>query len=154
MEMFVAVLGFLLTVAFLVTISFSVQRTLARRGAASALHKAQHWHERNTGVLLGLILLAIAYTSLLRHMHTLTGTRMLDGSIGVAISLYICAHPAANAVNMLFLGRDTVRQMSEWCVVGWLALNFLVLLAGWIVVFVAIRQLLGRPICKESEAAG
>jgi hypothetical protein len=83
---------------------------------------------------------------LLRYLHTLTGIAMLDGSIGVAIGLYICAHPAANAVNMLFFERDTLRQMSEWSVVRWLALNLLVLLAGWMVVFVGLRRLLGRAV--------
>jgi hypothetical protein len=102
----------------------------------------QCWHKRNTGVLWGLILLAIAYGSLLRYLHTLTGIAMLDGSIGVALGLYICAHPAANAVDMLFFERDTLRRVSsEWPVVRWLALNLLVLLTGWMVVFVGLRRL-------------
>jgi hypothetical protein len=106
----------------------------------------QRQHKRNTRVLWGLILLAIAFGSSLRYLHTLTGIAMLDGSIGVALGLYICAHPAANAVNMLFFERDTLRQISEWSVVRWLALNLLVLLAGWMVIFVGLRQLVDRAI--------
>jgi hypothetical protein len=106
----------------------------------------QRQHKRNTRVLWGLILLAIAFGSSLRYLHTLTGIAMLDGSIGVALGLYICAHPAANAVNMLFFERDTLRQISEWSVVRWLALNLLVLLAGWMVIFVGLLQLVDRAI--------
>ena len=102
----------------------------------------QRRHKRNTGVLWGLILLAIAYGGLLRYLHTLTGIAMLDGSIGVALGLYICAHPAANAVTMLFFERDTLHQLSEWSIVRWLTLNLLVLLTGWMVIFVGLRRLL------------
>lgn len=92
-------------------------------------------------MLWGLILLALAYAGLFRYLHTLTGVTMLDGSIGLALGLYICAHPAANAVDMLFFERDALDQMPAWAVVRWLALNLLVLLAGWMVVFLALRRL-------------
>jgi hypothetical protein len=65
---------------------------------------------------------------------------MLDGSVGVALGLYICSHPAANAVRMLFFERDTLRHISEWSVIRWLALNLLVLLAGWMVIFLGLRR--------------
>ena len=72
---------------------------------------------------------------------------MLDGSIGVALGLYICAHPAANAVDMLFFECDTLRQISsEWSVVRWRALKLLVLLAGWMVIFVGLRRFADRAI--------
>jgi hypothetical protein len=106
----------------------------------------RHRHSRNTRTLWGLVLLAIAYSVLLRYLHTLTGSpsgwrAMLDGGIGVALGLFICAHPAANAVNVLFFERDLLRHLSEWSVVRWLALNLLVLLAGWMVVFFGIIRL-------------
>ena len=106
----------------------------------------QRGHKRNSRVLWGMILLAIVYGSLLRYLHTLTGIPTLDGSIGVALGLYICAHPAANAVHMLFFERDTLRQISEWSVVRWLVLNLAVLLAGWIVIFVGLRRLVGKAV--------
>jgi hypothetical protein len=106
----------------------------------------QPQREHNPQVLWALVFVAIAYSGLLRYLHTLTGIPMLDGSIGVVLGLYICAHPAANAVNMLFFERDTLRQMlSEWSVIRWLALNLLALLAGWMVVFVGITRLVDRP---------
>lgn len=107
----------------------------------------QSRYKRNTTVLWGLILLAIAYGSLLRYLHTLTGTAMLDGSIGVALGLYICAHPAANGVKMLFFERDALRRISsEWSIVRWLALNLLVLLTGWMVIFVGLRRLVDGAV--------
>jgi hypothetical protein len=92
-----------------------------------------------------MVLLAIAYTGWLRYLHTLTGTPMLDGSIGVTLGLCICSHPAANAVDLLFFERYNLRQISsEWSGVGWLALNVLVLLAGWVVIFIGLIRLVGR----------
>lgn len=98
-------------------------------------------HERNTSLLWGMILLALAYGSLLRYLPTLTGSGMLDGGIGVALGLYICSHPAANAIKMLFFERDALRQVPEWSVIRWLALNLLVLLARWMVIFAGLRRL-------------
>lgn len=139
--LFVAVVGFLLTGAFLMLASFFVQSALARGGGVSAWSAGRRRQKRNTVVLWGLILLALAYAGLFRYLHTLTGVTMLDGSIGLALGLYICAHPAANAVDMLFFERDALDQMPAWAVVRWLALNLLVLLAGWMVVFLALRRL-------------
>jgi len=128
-------------------ISYVVQDVLTRKEKGSPFDMGQRHRKRNTRALWGLILLAIAYSSLLRYLHTLTGITMLDGSIGVALGLYICAHPAANAVNMLFLERDTLRRISsEWSVVRWLVLNLLVLLAGWMVIFVGLRRLVDRAV--------
>ncbi len=140
METFVTVIGFLLTGVILM-ISFFVKDAWTSGGKDSSLNMGQRRHKRNTRVLWGLILLAIVYIALLRYLHTLTGIAMLDGSIGVLLGLYICAHPAANAVNILFFERDTLRQISERSIVQWLVLNFMVLLAGWMVIFFGIIRL-------------
>jgi hypothetical protein len=113
-----------------------------RAGGGMNVGRPPRCHERNIGVLWGMILLALAYGSLLRYLPRLTGSSMLDGSIGVALGLYICSHPAANAIKMLFFERDTLRQMPEWSVIRWLALNLLVLLAGWMVIFGGLRRLI------------
>lgn len=98
----------------------------------------------NTTVLWGLILLAMAYGGLLRYLHTLTGINIVDGSMGVLLGLYICSHPAANAVDLLFFERGALHQLSsEWSGIGWLALNFLVLLAGWVVIVIGATRLVG-----------
>ena len=105
----------------------------------------QGGYRRNAKTLWGLILLAIAFSGLLRYLGALTGIALLDGGIGVALGLYICAHPAANAVNMLFFERDALRRISsEWSLVRWLALNLLTLLAGWMVIYVGIVRLVAR----------
>ena len=145
METWAAVIGFLLVGGLLITISFFVQNALKRREEIRLLGTGQRQHKRNTTVLWGLILLAVAYIGLLRYLHTLTGIHMLDGSIGLALGLYICSHPAANAINMLFFERDRLRQNSSgWSIVRWLALNLLVLLTGWTVIFVGIKRLVDR----------
>jgi hypothetical protein len=105
----------------------------------------QRQPKRNARVLWGLMLLATVYISLLRALPTLTGIKMLDGSIGVALGLYICAHPAANAVNMLFFERDTLRYIrSDWPLIRWLALNLAVLLTGWVVIFFGLTRIVDR----------
>jgi hypothetical protein len=101
---------------------------------------------RNTRVLWKLTLVAIAYLILLRVLPTSTRYPMLSGGIGVALGLYICAHPAANAVNMLFFERYTLQGIrSDGPLIRWLALNLFVLLMGWMVVFAGLRRLVDRP---------
>lgn len=144
MDTLVAAVGFLLTVACLITISTTVGHLLASRGAVTAMSPAQGAHPRNTRKLWALVVLAFASTAALHLLRSLTGIAMFDASIGVAVGLYICAHPAANAVNLLFFERDTLNHLSERAVVRWLGLNLLVLLCGWMVVFVALRRLFDR----------
>jgi hypothetical protein len=105
----------------------------------------QHRRGRNIKTLWALFLLGIVYSSLLYYQRTLTGTNNVDGIIGVLLGLYICSHPAANVVDMLFFGRGARRQFSSRrSAVLWLALNMLVLLIGWIVIFVGTTRLVSR----------
>ena len=100
---------------------------------------------RNTTALWGSVLLAIAYVSLLYYVGPLTGINMLDSIIGVTLGLYICSHPAAHAVDLLFVDRGVLPPVSSaWSGLGWLALNMLVMLVGWLVVFIAITRFVGR----------
>lgn len=116
----------------------------ARRTITGSLYMDQRWRGHNTTVLWGLILLAMAYGGLLHYLHTLTGINILDGSMGVLLGLYICSHPAANAVDLLFFKRGALHQLSsEWSGVSWLALNVLVLLVGWIVIVIGATRLVG-----------
>jgi hypothetical protein len=103
--------------------------------------------KRNAGVLWALILLSISFVALLRGLRTLTGVKMLDGAIGVALGLFICANPAANAVNMLFFDRYALAQLrSDWSTIRWLTLNLLALLAGWMAIYVGITRLVDRAV--------
>jgi hypothetical protein len=104
----------------------------------------QHHRGRSTAGLWGLLALAAAYTGLALFLPRLTGVPLLEGSIGVALGLYICSRPAANAVDMLF-ERNVLRQLTTgWSGLGWLALNLLVLLAGWLVIVLGATRLVGR----------
>lgn len=94
-----------------------------------------------------MILLAIAYGVLILLLFAPAGYDRLAGIIGVLLGLYICSHPAANAVDMLFFEWGAVRQLSKnWSGIGWLALNFLVLLAGWIVIVIGTTRLTARIV--------
>jgi hypothetical protein len=101
--------------------------------------------ERNIMMLSVLVVLGIAYSSLFYFQSTLTGMNNADGIIGVVLGLYICSHPAANLVDMLFY-RWSIRYQfsSRRSAFLWLALNVLVLLIGGIVIFVGTTQFIGR----------
>ena len=141
--MLLAVVGFLLKWLSMIAVLSLVQVALTGTGRASALQRDQRRNGRNTVALWALTLFAAAYAGVIRYLHTLTGNSVLDGSIGLALGLYICSQPAANAVHILLFERDTLSRISERPVVGWLALNLLVLLAGWMVVFIGLRRLVG-----------
>jgi hypothetical protein len=101
----------------------------------------QSWRSRNSRLLWGMILLAVVYSVFHGYLHMLTGTNLLDGSLGVLLGLYICSHPAANAVNLLFFERNAMHSLlSGRSGAGWLALNLLVLLVGWFVIFIGVMR--------------
>jgi hypothetical protein len=90
---------------------------------------------RSTRTLWILGLVSVIYLALVYFLHSLTGNRVLDGSIGVLLGLYVCSRPAGNAVDMLFAERGAMhRLVSERSGIWWLVLNLLVLLAGWLVI--------------------
>lgn len=92
-------------------------------------------HKLNTARMWALLVPAAAYLGLSANLSTLTGMTLLDGSIGVVLGLYICSHPAANGIDLFFLERGGFRRVaSGWSGLGWLALNALVMLAGWLVI--------------------
>jgi hypothetical protein len=100
---------------------------------------------RNIMTLSVLVVLGIAYSNLLYSQRTLTGMNNVDGIIGVVFGLYICSHPAANLVDMLFFRRGIRYQFSSRrSAVLWLALNMLVLLIGGIVIFIGTTRFIGR----------
>ena len=85
---------------------------------------------------LGVVaLVAAACCILLYERRTLTGNAFLDGGIGVITGLYTCSLPAANAVDFLYASRGGLRHVaSELSGAGWLALNVLVMLVGWLAI--------------------
>ena len=111
------------------------------------LNMNQQGSGRNTRTLWLLILLAAIYGGLLYFRHGVTGHPLLDGFIGVALGLYICSRPAANAVDLLFAERYRLRLItSGWAGLGWLALNLLVFSVGFAVIVLGTRQLAAAAI--------
>jgi hypothetical protein len=71
----------------------------------------------------------------------------VDGIAGVLLGLYICAHPAANGIDLIFLQRGALqRVISRWNGIGWLALNCVVLFVGWLVIVAGATDLFRRRV--------
>ena len=89
------------------------------------------------------VVLALAYSIPLVLLDTVTRSAALDGLVGGMLGLYICSHPARNAIDVLFADRFAFRRIcSTWSGRRWLALNGLVLLAGWWVIFLGMVSLI------------
>ena len=105
----------------------------------------QRRYKLNYPLLSVLTLLGMAYIAWSLRQGALTGDRLLDGSVGIVLGLYICSRPAANAVDLLFFDQLALRELaSEWQGAGWLALNLLVLFLWWIVITVGATRLVDR----------
>jgi hypothetical protein len=103
--------------------------------------KSRDLNRRNVRLLWLLLALALIYLGLLFARHTVTGSRLWDGSIGVVLGLFICSRPAGHAIDLLFAQRgDLYRLTREPSGVGWLALNLLVLFAGWVVIVIGAMR--------------
>ncbi len=97
----------------------------------------QRRYRRKMITMLVMILLAILYIVLLFVLHTLTGEKLLDGGIGVILGLYICSHPAANAIDLMFMERGSLQRIAaEWSGIQWLTLNMVTMLTGWVVIVI------------------
>ncbi len=112
-----------------------------------------HRCEVNNKVMCALVLLGIAYSGWLHYQGTIMGTATADGVVAVLFGLYICSHPAANLVNLFFFRRKGRGQdLSKWEAVSWLTLNILVLLVGWMVIFMGTTRLIGRVSEADTHA--
>ena len=90
-----------------------------------------------------LILVGISYCTILYFRHRLTAENDLDGIIGVLLGLYICSRPAANFLDVLFLGRGTLyRAFAGWSGFWWLLFNVFTIVIGWLVISVGATQFL------------
>jgi hypothetical protein len=88
-----------------------------------------------------MLMLAVAYGALLNLQPELTGHPLVDGTLGLALGLYICSHPAAAAIDLIFMDRVTMQGLaSDWSDLGWLALNLVVMIAGCIVTIVGATR--------------
>jgi hypothetical protein len=107
---------------------------------ASGMEQPRGRSYKTLGVV---VVLAVLYISWMITQRTITGLPRLDGIIGVLLGLFICSRPAANMLDVLFFKR-TVRDSSEWSAIGWLALNGLVMIVGWLVITIGATRLISR----------
>ena len=91
-----------------------------------------------------MLLLAAGYGALISARPILTGNALVDGVIGIGLGLYICSHPAAAMIDMLYMDRLVLKRLaSEWSDIGWLSLNLLVLVVGCIVTVAGATRFVG-----------
>ncbi|MGA2819096.1 MAG: hypothetical protein ABSF61_00335 [Anaerolineales bacterium] len=96
-------------------------------------------------LILGLTLVAVTYAWLLHFLPSLTGNLRLDGLLGVVLGLYICSHPAANLLDLVLFARQAAPHFpSRSSLLVWLALNLILLAAGWMDIFLGATQLASR----------
>jgi hypothetical protein len=94
--------------------------------------------------LLIQLVLALAYGVPLVLLDTLTQSAILDGAIGVLLGLYVCSLPARNALEVMFANRFAPGLIwRSRAGRGWLALNGLVVLAGWTAILLGMVSLVG-----------
>ena len=101
----------------------------------------QQVYEPNTVRMWVLLAPAAAYLGWMFYLPMLTGTTLFDGSVGVVLGLYICSHPAANGIDLLFLQRGAFRRVVKHSSgIEWLMLNALVMLVGWVIIVVGAAR--------------
>jgi len=97
---------------------------------------------RNTKTLYVLALIGGLCGAAGLARSNFTDKPTLEGAVSIVLGLYICSHPAANAVDLLLFERDALREaVSEPSGLAWLGLNLLVVLVGWVVIFVGAMRL-------------
>lgn len=106
---------------------------------------SRNFNPRNVRLLWALLISALVYLGLVLGLHTITGNPLGDGSIGVILGLFICSRPAGHAIDLLFAQRGEFQRLArEPSGLGWLALNLLVLCAGWVVIVIGAMRF-ARP---------
>ena len=96
-------------------------------------------------ILAAVVCLALLYILVVNFYHTLTGTNRWDGIIGVLLGLYVCSHPAANMVDLLFFGRTSMfQELSNRTKNIWLGANLVVMVIGWVVIDLGMIRFTAR----------
>jgi hypothetical protein len=96
----------------------------------------------HAGRLWALLVPVAVYLVWTAYASTITGVSRIDGIVGVLLGLYTCAHPAANGIDLIFKDRRATRLMiSHWDGIGWVLLNMLVMLIGWMTIVVGAAYL-------------
>jgi hypothetical protein len=97
-------------------------------------------HTRSLTRLWVVTLLGCVYAAIFVLRPLWLGQPLLAGSIGVLLGLYICSHPAANGIDVLFLSRGHYVDRSTTSDMVWLLVNVLVLLVGLVVIIIGATR--------------
>jgi hypothetical protein len=98
-------------------------------------------NRRAVAWLGGMALLGAAWVIVSILLGTITGRDQADGIVGVILGLYVSSFPARHFVDLLVYWKTEANRFPTRTSLGWwIALNAVVLLAGWLViVFAAAR---------------
>jgi hypothetical protein len=97
---------------------------------------------------LGLALLSglgLAYVVWIVSPLVSWSSPLLEGIVGVVLGLYLGSHPAAHAIDLLFLQRTGRRPASPARQAAWLALNALALLVSLLVIALGATRFAAVP---------
>jgi hypothetical protein len=92
-----------------------------------------------------MLLLAVSWLVLSAVLPSITGRHYADGIIGVVLGLYVSSFPARHFVDLLVYWRTEQTRFATRRSLGWwIALNAVVLLAGWLVIVFAAARFTAR----------
>ena len=92
------------------------------------------WIRQKTRFLYFLLVISGIYSGLLYFHVPLTTIIRIDGTVGVILGIYACAHPAANVVDVLLYGRYlSVLNLPAPTLVYWWIVNAVVMFSGLLV---------------------
>ncbi len=98
--------------------------------------------------LLVMLFLGMIYCGWFYLRQPWTSSFRLDGTIGVFLGLYIASYPAGNMLDLLLFIQADVREKILTTASGraWLALNALVFVVAWLVIFIGITAFVHRTV--------
>jgi hypothetical protein len=92
------------------------------------------WIKQKIRFLIFLLLLSSIYSGLLYSHIPLTTIIRIDGTVGVILGIYVCAHPAANLADVILYGRYlAVLDLPKSTLIFWWIVNALVMFSGLLV---------------------
>jgi hypothetical protein len=103
------------------------------------LRKRNH---RDIRTLLLLLLASACYLAAAGAWGDFRQFLWVVGLVGSVLGLYVCAHPARHFIDILLYRKiEGERFFSVRATVGWIALNGVVMLGGWVVIVIGVMKL-------------
>ena len=98
--------------------------------------------ESGAGALLTVLALSAVVIVVSALVPQLTGDHFVDGGLDVLFGLFICSHPAANAIDLVFHPNERLASLSPAASRRY-GLNLLVLAVGCLFLFAGTGRLVG-----------